>query len=218
MQCARENWRACQRRRVLWPARQWPAPAHEAQPCNAVHRLSSHRAAPAAGPAVPRETCRCCLRPPGPWQGLCSGVEKSPNPAIGLRRTGASDARSTPMASRSLKDSTKKYPTNMARAMPPISTSVAFLRPMYWAMIPSGKRMMAPAKMGTESMTPTCTGLAQRLPDKRRHGPVGDPDPATIGEVDERRQQRRAVTCLQKCAKSRHGLSLVAPAKGDAPI
>ena len=30
---------------------------------------------------------------------------------------------------------------------------------MYWATFPSGKRMMAPAKMGTESMKPTWAGL-----------------------------------------------------------
>ncbi len=40
----------------------------------------------------------------------------------------------------------------------PISTSVAFLRPMYWASTPSGKRISAPAKMGTESITPFWVG------------------------------------------------------------
>ena len=44
-------------------------------------------------------------------------------------------------------------------AIPPISTSVAFLRPMYWASRPSGKRSSAPAKMGMESITPFCVGL-----------------------------------------------------------
>ncbi len=43
--------------------------------------------------------------------------------------------------------------------MPVISTSVAFLRPMYWASTPSGKRMSAPAKMGTDSISPTCEGV-----------------------------------------------------------
>ena len=43
--------------------------------------------------------------------------------------------------------------------MPPISTRVAFLRPMYWARMPSGKRMRAPAKMGMDNISPICEGL-----------------------------------------------------------
>ena len=36
----------------------------------------------------------------------------------------------------------------------PISTNAAFFRPMYCARMPSGKRISAPAKMGTEIMKP----------------------------------------------------------------
>ena len=43
----------------------------------------------------------------------------------------------------------------------PISTSVAFLRPMYWASTPSGKRISAPAKIGIESITPFCAGESE---------------------------------------------------------
>ena len=39
-----------------------------------------------------------------------------------------------------------------------ISTSVAFLRPMYCASTPRGKRISAPAKMGMDSITPFCAG------------------------------------------------------------
>jgi hypothetical protein len=41
----------------------------------------------------------------------------------------------------------------------PISTSVAFLRPMYWASTPSGKRISAPAMMGTDSIRPFWAGV-----------------------------------------------------------
>ena len=36
----------------------------------------------------------------------------------------------------------------------PISTIAALLRPMYCAITPSGKRISAPARMGTEIMNP----------------------------------------------------------------
>ena len=64
----------------------------------------------------------------------------------------------TPMASKSLKELTKKKPNSMAMAMPPISTRVAFLRPMYCARMPSGNRMKAPAKIGIDNITPFCAG------------------------------------------------------------
>jgi len=51
----------------------------------------------------------------------------------------------------------------MAMKMPAISTSVAFLRPMYWARMPSGKRISAPAKIGMDSMIPICVGVSFRL-------------------------------------------------------
>ena len=51
----------------------------------------------------------------------------------------------------------------MATKMPAISTSVAFLRPMYCARMPSGKRMSAPAKMGMDSIMPICVGVSWKL-------------------------------------------------------
>ncbi len=38
--------------------------------------------------------------------------------------------------------------------MADISTMAAFLRPMYCEKTPSGKRMKAPARVGTETMRP----------------------------------------------------------------
>ena len=51
----------------------------------------------------------------------------------------------------------------MAKKIPAISTSVAFLRPMYCARMPSGKRMSAPAKMGMDSIMPICVGVSWKL-------------------------------------------------------
>jgi hypothetical protein len=61
---------------------------------------------------------------------------------------------STPMASRSSKPCTKNRPYTIAMPISPISTSVAFLRPMYCASTPSGKRISAPATMGMDSIRP----------------------------------------------------------------
>ena len=70
---------------------------------------------------------------------------------------------STPMASRSLKVLTKKNPNSMAAAINAISTSVAFLRPMYCDSKPSGKRISAPAMMGMDSIKPFCAGLRLKV-------------------------------------------------------
>ena len=67
------------------------------------------------------------------------------------------------MASRSLKVCTKKKPNSIATAIKPISTSVALLRPMYWASTPSGKRISAPAMIGTESISPFCAGESLKV-------------------------------------------------------
>ena len=40
-----------------------------------------------------------------------------------------------------------------------ISTSAAFLRPMYWEITPSGNRINAPAKVGREIMKAACCGV-----------------------------------------------------------
>ncbi len=67
------------------------------------------------------------------------------------------------MASKSLKLCTKKKPNSMASEIRPISTSVAFLRPMYCDRMPSGKRISAPAMMGTDSIRPFCAGLSAKV-------------------------------------------------------
>ena len=54
---------------------------------------------------------------------------------------------------------TKKKPNNKARAIKTISTSVAFLRPMYCDKMPRGNLIKAPAKMGIDSISPFCAGL-----------------------------------------------------------
>ena len=67
------------------------------------------------------------------------------------------------MASRSLKLSTMKKPNSIATAISPISTSVAFLRPMYCDRMPSGKRISAPAMIGTDSISPFCAGESSKV-------------------------------------------------------
>ncbi len=54
----------------------------------------------------------------------------------------------------------KKYPKASATTIRPISTSAAFFRPMYWASTPSGKRINAPARIGTEIMKPFCAAVS----------------------------------------------------------
>src|SRR4051812_31740538 len=44
-----------------------------------------------------------------------------------------------------------------------ISTIAAFLRPMYCDSTPSGKRISAPARMGTETMKPFCAADRWKL-------------------------------------------------------
>ena len=41
-----------------------------------------------------------------------------------------------------------------------ISIMAAFLRPMYCDRTPSGNRISAPAKSGTDNMNPVCAGLS----------------------------------------------------------
>ncbi len=41
-----------------------------------------------------------------------------------------------------------------------ISVIAAFLRPIYWARIPSGKRISAPARIGSEIMNPVWAGVS----------------------------------------------------------
>src|SRR5262245_40482324 len=65
---------------------------------------------------------------------------------------------STPIFSRSPKLSTISQPYSIAKAISAISTSVAFLRPMYCDSTPSGKRISAPAMIGTDSISPFCAG------------------------------------------------------------
>jgi hypothetical protein len=48
----------------------------------------------------------------------------------------------------------------MVNVMSASSTSVAFLRPMYWASSPSGNRISAPATMGMASSVPFCAGVS----------------------------------------------------------
>ena len=48
----------------------------------------------------------------------------------------------------------------MATQIIPISTSVADLRPMYWASRPSGKCMTAPAMMWHDSIRPCCAAVS----------------------------------------------------------
>ena len=51
-------------------------------------------------------------------------------------------------------------PTTSASTIRPISTMAAFLRPIYWASTPSGKRMIAPARIGSEIMKPVWAGVS----------------------------------------------------------
>ena len=84
------------------------------------------------------------------WRG---GNEPEPSDSATPKLAPAMPSN-TPMANKSLKVLTKKNPNNMATAIKPISTSVAFLRPMYCDNKPSGKRISAPAMMGIDSIKP----------------------------------------------------------------
>ena len=52
----------------------------------------------------------------------------------------------------------------------PISTIAAFLRPMYCASTPSGKRISAPARIGTETMKPFWAAFSPN--DSLMNGPI----------------------------------------------
>ncbi len=54
-------------------------------------------------------------------------------------------------------------PKVSAATIRPISTIAAFLRPMYCARMPSGKRISAPARIGTEIMKPFSAALRLKL-------------------------------------------------------
>ena len=105
-----------------------------------------------AVPTLPAPT-RPMARPL--WRG---GNEPEPSDSATPKLAPAMPSR-TPMASRSLKVWTKKNPNSMATAISAISTSVAFLRPMYCDSKPSGNRISAPAMMGIDSIKPCCAGL-----------------------------------------------------------
>ena len=55
---------------------------------------------------------------------------------------------------------TKNRPNSIATPMQLISTKVADLRPMYCASMPRGKRISAPARMGTDSIRPCCAAVS----------------------------------------------------------
>ena len=65
---------------------------------------------------------------------------------------------------------TKKKPYMRAMMMADISKTAAFLRPMYCEMTPRGKRMKAPARVGTETMRPICWG--ERWNCSEMKGPI----------------------------------------------
>ncbi len=58
----------------------------------------------------------------------------------------------------------------MASSIIDISTMAAFLRPMYCDRMPSGKRMNAPANVGTETIKPVCAALNLKLSEM--NGPI----------------------------------------------
>ena len=58
----------------------------------------------------------------------------------------------------------------MATMMHDISTSAAFLRPMYCDITPSGNRIRAPAKVGSEIINAACCGV--RLYDFVMNGAI----------------------------------------------
>ena len=66
---------------------------------------------------------------------------------------------STPMANTLLKLCTYRKPYISATMMQLISTSAAFLRPMYCESTPSGKRINAPASVGSEIMSAACCAV-----------------------------------------------------------
>ncbi len=89
----------------------------------------------------------------------CGGKEPEPSESATPKLAPAMPSN-TPMASRSPKLRTNTRPNSMAPQISAISTSVAFLRPMYCASTPSGKRISAPAKMGMESIRPFCEAVS----------------------------------------------------------
>ena len=91
----------------------------------------------------------------------CAGNEPEPSD-IATPKLPPAMPSSTPIASRLSKLRTKKKPNSRAMTIRTISTSVAFLRPMYCDSRPRGKRMRAPATMGTESIRPFCAALSPK--------------------------------------------------------
>jgi hypothetical protein len=89
----------------------------------------------------------------------CGGYQPEPSDSATPKLAPAMPS-STPIFSRSPKLSTINQPYSSATAISAISTNVALLRPMYCASTPSGKRINAPAMIGTDSIKPFCAGVS----------------------------------------------------------
>ena len=107
----------------------------------------------------------------------------------------------TPMASRSLKLLTKKKPNSMATAIRPISTSVAFLRPMYCDRMPSGNRIKAPAMIGMDSIRPFWAGLRLKVSEMK-----GAMAPLSTQMQQENEKYKNAANRVGECPDLRNVL------------
>ena len=147
-----------------------------------------------AVPTLPAPT-RPIARP------LClAGNEPEPKDKATPKLAPAMPSR-TPIASRSLKLLTKKKPNSMATAIKPISTSVAFLRPMYCDSKPSGKRISAPAMMGTDSISPFSAGLRLKVSEMK-----GAMAPLSTQMQQENEKYRNAAKRVGECPDLRNCL------------
>ena len=89
----------------------------------------------------------------------------------------------------------------MATAISLISISVAFLRPTYCDSRLSGKRISAPAMIGTDSISPFCAGL--RLKVSKMKGAMA---PLSTQMQHENAKYRKAANRVGECPDLRNVL------------
>src|SRR6516165_2675901 len=84
-----------------------------------------------------------------------------------------------------------------------ISTMAAFLRPMYCESTPRGKRIKAPASVGTETIRPIWAGLRWNCSEIK--GPMA---PLRTQTAKEKSKYRKALSNVGGCPDLRNALKL----------
>src|ERR1044072_2771875 len=85
-----------------------------------------------------------------------------------------------------------------------ISTIAAFLRPMYCDSTPSGKRIAAPARIGTETMKPFCAALRPKL--SLMNGAIA---PLSTQLAKQKSKERNDAASVGQCPERMKVLKLV---------